>query len=90
MRSLRTCIGCRTTLPKDKLFRIVKRPSGRIESDARGNLSGRGSYVCSQACFEKARTQGRFSHALKTKIADETYERIERELSEVPALRENV
>jgi hypothetical protein len=33
--------------------------------DARGKIDGRGAYVCSSECFEKARKTGRISHALK-------------------------
>ncbi|MBQ9021698.1 MAG: YlxR family protein [Eggerthellaceae bacterium] len=65
----RSCIACGAKASKADLLRIVRTAEG-ISFDASGKLAGRGAYVCSPECFDKART-GRLSHALKTKVSNE-------------------
>ena len=63
----RTCVGCRQTLAKRELIRIVRTPEG-VEIDPSGKLPGRGAYVHEQrSCWEKA-LSGSLARALRTEI----------------------
>jgi uncharacterized protein len=60
----RTCVGCRTVLPKRSLLRLVRRPEG-VQVDPTGKLAGRGAYLHSnRTCWEKG-LKGPLAHALK-------------------------
>lgn len=63
----RTCIACGKKAPKAQLLRIVRSANGSVSFDETGRAAGRGAYVCSQECFEKAK-DARLSRALKTGI----------------------
>lgn len=76
----RTCIVCRTTDAKAQLLRIVRTPEGRVEFDATGRKNGRGAYVCSVACLEKALNTKRLAAALRTTLTTEDEERIASQL----------
>ena len=66
----RTCVGCRETLAKQTLTRIVRTPDG-VQVDLTGKLSGRGAYLHNRAaCWEKA-LKGALANALKTKLTIE-------------------
>ena len=66
----RTCVGCRETLAKQTLTRIVRTPDG-VQVDLTGKLSGRGAYLHNHAaCWEKA-LKGALANALKTKLTIE-------------------
>ncbi|MBX5476012.1 MAG: YlxR family protein [Clostridia bacterium] len=75
----RTCIGCGTSDAKRALIRVVRTPEGAVIVDPTGKRNGRGAYVCSLDCFDRA-AGGRLEHALKVSIPRET----------VAALREDV
>ena len=63
----RTCVGCRTVLPKRSLIRIVKSPAG-VLVDPTGKLSGRGAYLHDRkSCWEKG-LKGSLANALKTDL----------------------
>ena len=68
MDSIRTCIGCRAKGPKDSLFRIGRTKDGAIAFDPSGKGPGRGAYVCSSECFDKAMGAGRLSAALRARV----------------------
>jgi predicted RNA-binding protein YlxR (DUF448 family) len=71
----RTCIACRQIRPKRDLIRIVRLPTGEIEVDQTGKISGRGAYLCpNKACWEEALNKKYLEHALKTEIATEEKE----------------
>ena len=73
----RTCIACRQIRPKRDLIRIVRLPTGEIEVDQTGKISGRGAYLCpNEACWERALTGKYLEHALKTEIPAEERERL--------------
>jgi predicted RNA-binding protein YlxR (DUF448 family) len=60
----RTCVGCRTILPKRSLLRLVRRPEG-VQVDPTGKLAGRGAYLHNRrSCWEKG-LKGPLAHALK-------------------------
>jgi uncharacterized protein len=64
----RTCIGCRETLPKRELMRIVRTPEG-VRYDPTGKTDGRGAYLHNKrSCWEQA-LKGSLAHALKTELS---------------------
>ncbi len=68
----RTCVGCRTVLPKRELIRIVRTPEG-VRVDPTGKAAGRGAYLHrKRSCWEQG-LKGALARALKTEIhsADE-------------------
>lgn len=72
----RTCVSCGMQASKQGLHRIVKDSEGRIAFDASGKQPGRGAYVCSGSCFEKALSTKRFERALRTKLSVEDCDRV--------------
>lgn len=63
----RTCVGCRETLPKRSLIRLVRTPQG-VQVDPTGKLAGRGAYLHDRrACWEQG-LKGPLAHALKTEL----------------------
>ncbi len=65
----RTCVGCRETLAKRELIRLVRTEDG-IVVDKSGKISGRGAYLHNlRACWE-AGLKGSLAHALKTELSD--------------------
>ena len=56
----RCCVACRAQAPFD--------PTGRA--------AGRGAYVCSATCFERARERRLLERALRCRLGDEDYERV--------------
>lgn len=64
----RTCVGCRQTLEKRNLIRLVRTSDG-VRVDLTGKLAGRGAYLHDQrSCWEKG-LKGALSAALKTEIS---------------------
>ena len=63
----RTCVGCRLTLEKRNLIRLVRTSEG-VRVDLTGKLHGRGAYLHDQrSCWEKG-LKGALSAAMKTEI----------------------
>jgi hypothetical protein len=83
---MRTCISCKKKADKSSLLRIVRfrlsndtkqlNSKVRVAFDASGKTDGRGAYVCSFECFEKARKSGRISHALKCYVSKDDLDNI--------------
>lgn len=64
----RTCVGCRTVLPKQSLVRIVRRED-QVQIDSTGKLAGRGAYLHKKrACWEKG-LKGSLAHALRMTLS---------------------
>ncbi len=78
----RSCIACGAHAGKAELFRIVRASDGVARFDATGKAAGRGAYVCSEACFEKAAATKRLDRALRMSLVAEDYERIASEMKE--------
>lgn len=76
VKQQRTCIVCGTQAGKRDLLRVVRTPSGEVRLDASGKAAGRGAYVCSRECLEKAVSSKRLARPLKTKVNEEDYARI--------------
>ena len=72
----RSCIGCGAKASKSSLHRIVRCPDGSVGFDALGNATGRGAYVCSKPCFDKALANGRLAKALRAPIDRESADRM--------------
>ena len=69
-------MGCRETLAKRTLIRIVRSPDG-VQIDLKGKISGRGAYLHNQReCWEKG-LKGSLASALKTKISKEDRDALE-------------
>lgn len=72
---LRTCVGCRETLPKRSLIRIVRNEQG-VQVDPTGKMIGRGAYLHNQrSCWERS-LKGSLAKALKTELTEEERERL--------------
>ncbi len=66
----RTCVGCRTVMPKRSLTRIVRTQDG-VKIDPTGKLSGRGAYLHDlRGCWEKG-LKGSLANALRTQISEQ-------------------
>lgn len=69
----RTCVGCRETLPKRTLVRVVRTPEG-LRVDPTGKVPGRGAYLHDRrSCWERG-LKGPLAHALKVEISDQDRE----------------
>lgn len=69
----RTCVGCRQTLAKRTLIRIVRTPAG-LQIDRTGKLPGRGAYLHdSRTCWERG-LKGALAHALKVELSDQDWD----------------
>jgi predicted RNA-binding protein YlxR (DUF448 family) len=79
----RTCVGCRETLAKRSLIRIVRGPDG-VRIDPSGKASGRGAYLHDRReCWEKA-LRGPLSQALKTDLTPAEREMLAEYLIRLP------
>ena len=66
----RTCVGCRETLAKRDLIRLVRTGDG-VVIDRTGKLPGRGAYLHDvRSCWE-AGLKSSLAHALKTEFTEE-------------------
>ena len=84
----RTCIGCGTKAGKQQLHRIVRCADGSISYDAKGNTAGRGAYVCSHECFEKALAGGKLQRALRVSLKSEEAQRAGNEIAAACVVKE--
>ena len=74
---LRTCVGCRTVVPKPELVRVVRRPDGMVRVDLTGKLSGRGAYLCkSRPCLQEALKRKSLERALETVLDQEVVDQL--------------
>jgi predicted RNA-binding protein YlxR (DUF448 family) len=75
----RTCMACRQIKAKRKLVRIVKTSTGEIKIDETGRISGRGAYLCRlKECWESGLKTNRVEYQLRTKLAQEDRENLEK------------
>ena len=77
---MRTCIACRTEKPKKELIRIVKTKDGVFSLDKTGKVSGRGAYLCDDACALKIINKKLLSRAFEMEVPLEVYEKLRGEL----------
>lgn len=65
----RTCVGCRQTLAKRSMIRIVRTPEG-LRVDPTGKIPGRGAYLHDHRdCWESG-LKGTLAHALNVDLTD--------------------
>jgi len=80
----RTCVGCRTVLPKRTLIRLVRTADG-VHVDPSGKASGRGAYLHDRrSCWDKA-LKGALAQALKIELSAVDRERLETISQSYPA-----
>lgn len=65
---MRTCIGCRTTLPQDRLVRVVL--DGEDVAVVSRTAPGRGAWLCSDACIAPAVKRRGFERAWRRPVRD--------------------
>ena len=79
----RTCVGCRTVMPKRQMVRIVRTPEG-VQVDPTGKKAGRGAYLHDRReCWEQG-LKGALAHALKAELRAEDRERLEEFMNTLP------
>jgi len=79
----RTCVGCRTVLPKRSLIRIVRTTEG-AQVDPGGKQPGRGAYLHDRrSCWERG-LRGALAHALKVELSLADRERLEAFANSLP------
>ena len=84
----RTCVGCRQTLAKRALIRIVRTPEG-LRVDPTGKLPGRGAYLHDRrSCWERG-IKGTLAHALKVELTDQDRETLRGFMVTLPEVEED-
>ena len=79
----RTCVGCRTTMPKRQMLRIVRTSHG-VQIDPTGKLAGRGAYLHDRReCWERG-LHGGLAHALKIVLSADDSARLENFMKTLP------
>ena len=77
---IRTCIVCKTAMPKKQLLRIVKNSDGEIFLDKTGKANGRGAYICNDIqCFEKLKKGKLLNKVFSCQVDDRVYQNIAEE-----------
>lgn len=72
----RSCICCGKQQGKGELYRFVRTPQGEAKFDPTGRAAGRGAYVCSKECLQKACKTRKLERALRISIAPESYDQL--------------
>lgn len=84
----RQCVGCGEKKNKKELIRVIKTPEDHIIIDTTGKKNGRGAYICNSIdCFEKAIKNKGLERSLKSKIPEEIYENLTKELKAIDKWR---
>ncbi len=76
------CIVCKQMFDKKDLVRILKTEDD-IVIDLTGKKNGRGAYVCKNGCICKCEKTHALDRAFKIAIAQETYQKLEKEFLEI-------
>ena len=80
----RTCVGCRETLAKQVLIRVVRSPEG-VRVDLSGKMPGRGAYLHDRlSCWERG-LKGALPSALRTNLSTEEREALLEFMQTLPA-----
>lgn len=84
----RTCVGCRETLAKRALIRIVRSPDG-VKIDMTSKLTGRGAYLHDRiSCWEKG-LKGALVSALRTNLKAEECKALQDFMKTLPIENDN-
>jgi len=82
---LRSCVVCRTKMPKRDLVRVVVTPEGDCVVDETGKLKGRGAYLCHRdTCWQAVTKGGRLAHALKQDVSVTSKDRLTEYAASMP------
>ncbi len=73
---LRRCIGCMQSKSKKELYRIVKLSENSACFDKTGKMSGRGTYICSIECLNKAIKTKKIDRELNVSLDNATCEQL--------------
>lgn len=73
---MRRCIACMQSKPKNELYRIVRCSDSIVRFDSTGKMSGRGTYICSIDCLNKAIKTKKISKEFDLNISQENYQSI--------------
>ena len=79
---MRTCIGCREVRSRPELVRLAVGAAGAVTLDVRGQLPGRGAYLCRdrEGCLAAARRRRALTRSLRVGENAIDYEALGREL----------
>ena len=80
-KRIRSCVTCGKKQGKSTLHRVVRPKEGRIHYDMTGREPGRGAYVCSAACLDKALKTGKLARSLRAAIDDEEAEKLREQMA---------
>lgn len=80
LKRMRTCVACGATNNKSQLVRIVRGADGTVTLDESGRAPGRGAYVCqSRSCLEAAHRSHALDRALKVRVDEASWARLEQQ-----------
>lgn len=78
---MRKCLGCGEMKEKKALIRVVRSKDMVYEMDLTGKKNGRGAYICNNIdCFNKAVKSKGLERAFGSKIPEEVYEALGKEI----------
>lgn len=78
---MRKCLGCNEMKEKKLLIRVVRSKEMTYEIDLTGKKNGRGAYICnSKDCFEKAVKSKGLERAFGSKIPEDVYASLGKEI----------
>ena len=81
----RTCIGCRQTVGKRTLVRVVRTAEGNVQVDETGRRNGRGAYLhADPSCWRSAFSRDALARALHTTVAASDREALEAYAAALP------
>ena len=76
----RTCVACGKVGTKAGFVRFVRTAAGEVLVDPSGRAAGRGAYLCAcHDCFATARKRRSLERALRARICEADYARLEQE-----------
>ena len=90
-KQTRTCIGCSLKEDKKNLYRIVKtktfendlnQKENNVVFDGSQQYGGRGAYICSLDCLDKAIQRKFLQNRLKTNISNSEIEELKEAINE--------
>lgn len=67
----RTCISCKKIDDKQAMLRLYRKKDGCVAIDLKGNEPGRGAYICSSKCLERALDKNLIGRALRASFKNE-------------------
>ena len=77
----RMCAGCRTIMHQSELIRVCK-VNDNILIDKTNQSGGRGAYICSKSCLQKAEKTKQLNRILKSEVPAEIYTALYKEFND--------